>query len=75
MVFYIGQAKAPFIAMLVLGGMSAAIEAHCSGSSGASSIFSATFAGDGWSGLLAAHGAELFGMLVLIGIIRFVVRC
>ncbi len=28
---------------------------------------------EGWAGLLAAHGGELVGMLVLIGIVRFIV--
>jgi len=28
---------------------------------------------EGWAGLLAAHGGELVGMLVLIGVVRFIV--
>ncbi|MCV9996850.1 ABC transporter ATP-binding protein/permease [Pararhizobium sp. YC-54] len=72
--FYIRQAKAPFIAMLVLGGMTAAIEATLFWFVGrVVDILSTVRPSDGWSGLLAAHGAELFGMLVLIGIVRFVV--
>ncbi|MBW9115318.1 ABC transporter ATP-binding protein [Rhizobium cauense] len=72
--FYIGQAKAPFVAMLVLGGMSAAIEAALFWFVGRLVDILATITpAAGWSGLLAAHGAELFGMLVLIGIVRFVV--
>jgi len=72
--FYIRQAKAPFIAMLVLGGMTAAIEATLFWFVGRLvDILGTVKPGDGWSGLLAAHGAELFGMLVLIGIVRFLV--
>ena len=72
--FYIRQAKAPFIAMLVLGGLTAAIEATLFWFVGRIvDILATVKPGDGWSGLLADHGAELFGMLVLIGIIRFVV--
>ncbi len=72
--FYIKQAKAPFIAMLILGGMTAAIEATLFWFVGrVVDILATVKPSDGWSGLLAAHGAELFGMLVLIGIVRFVV--
>ena len=72
--FYIGQAKAPFVAMLVLGGMSAAIEAALFWFVGRLVDILATITpAAGWSGLLGAHGAELFTMLVLIGIVRFVV--
>ncbi|TCS04756.1 MULTISPECIES: ABC transporter ATP-binding protein [unclassified Rhizobium] len=72
--FYIGQAKWPFIAMLVLGGMSAAIEAALFWFVGRLvDILSTIKPGAGWSTLLAAHGGELFGMLALIGIVRFVV--
>ncbi|KRB50836.1 multidrug ABC transporter ATP-binding protein [Rhizobium sp. Root708] len=72
--FYIGQAKTPFIAMLVLGGLSAAIEAALFWFVGRVVDILATITpAAGWSGLLAAHGAELFGMLVLIGAVRFVV--
>jgi ATP-binding cassette subfamily B multidrug efflux pump len=72
--FYIGQARWPFIAMLVLGGMSAAIEAALFWFVGRLvDILSTIKPGDGWSKLLGDHGAELFGMLALIGIVRFVV--
>ncbi|MBX4930193.1 ABC transporter ATP-binding protein [Rhizobium bangladeshense] len=72
--FYIGQAKMPFIAMLILGGMSAAIEAALFWFVGRLvDILASTTPGAGWSGLLAAHGGELFGMLALIGVARFVV--
>ncbi|OLP53822.1 multidrug ABC transporter ATP-binding protein [Rhizobium rhizosphaerae] len=72
--FYIRQAKAPFIAMLVLGGATAGIEAALFWFVGRLVDILATIKpSDGWQGLLASHGAELFGMLVLIGVVRFVV--
>ncbi|MGM4911135.1 ABC transporter ATP-binding protein [Rhizobium sp. 768_B6_N1_8] len=72
--FYIGQARWPFIAMLVLGGMSAAIEAALFWFVGRLvDILSTIKPGAGWGTLLAAHGGEIFGMLALIGIVRFVV--
>lgn len=72
--FYIGQARWPFIAMLVLGGISAAIEAALFWFVGRLiDILGAIKPGAGWSTLLDAHGGELFGMLALIGIVRFVV--
>ncbi|KQV34780.1 MULTISPECIES: ABC transporter ATP-binding protein [unclassified Rhizobium] len=72
--FYISQAKAPFVAMLVLGGLSAAIEAALFWFVGRIvDILGTVQPSDGWNGLLAQHGAELFGMLVLIGVVRFVV--
>ncbi|OLP59849.1 multidrug ABC transporter ATP-binding protein [Xaviernesmea oryzae] len=72
--FYIRQAKAPFVAMLILGGVTAAIEAALFWFVGRLvDILSTVKPADGWSGLLASHGAELFAMLVLIGIVRFVV--
>ncbi len=72
--FYIRQAKAPFIAMLVLGGVTAAIEATLFWFVGRLvDILATVKPGDGWDGLLAAHGGELFGMLLLIGIVRFIV--
>ncbi|WP_075288932.1 ABC transporter ATP-binding protein [Pararhizobium arenae] len=72
--FYIRQAKAPFFAMLVLGGLSAAIEAALFWFVGRIvDILGTLQPSDGWSGLMADHGAELFGMLVLIGVVRFVV--
>ncbi|WP_132532740.1 ABC transporter ATP-binding protein [Rhizobium sp. PP-F2F-G48] len=72
--FYIRQAKAPFVAMLVLGGMSAAIEAALFWFVGRLvDILATVDRSAGWEGLLANHGRELVGMLFLIGIVRFVV--
>ncbi|MFK0384322.1 ABC transporter ATP-binding protein [Agrobacterium sp. NPDC090273] len=72
--FYVSQAKAPFFAMLVLGGMTAAIEAALFWFVGRLvDILATVKPGEGWSGLLATHGTELFGMLVLIAVVRFIV--
>lgn len=72
--FYISQAKAPFLGMLVLGGITAAIEAALFWFVGRLVDILATLKpGDGWSGLLDQHGGELFTMLVLIAVVRFAV--
>jgi ATP-binding cassette, subfamily B, multidrug efflux pump len=72
--FYISQAKAPFLGMLVLGGLTAAIEAALFWFVGRLvDILATVKPGEGWSGLLSQHGTELFTMLVLIGVVRFAV--
>jgi ATP-binding cassette subfamily B multidrug efflux pump len=72
--FYISQAKAPFFAMLVLGGVTAAIEAALFWFVGRLvDILSTIKPEEGWPGLIAQHGWELVGMLVLIGVVRFFV--
>ncbi|MFB2552106.1 ABC transporter ATP-binding protein [Ensifer soli] len=72
--FYVRQAKLPFVAMLVLGGLTAAIEAALFWFVGRIvDILDGVKPGDGWSGLIAAHGGELVFMLVLIAGIRFLV--
>jgi ATP-binding cassette subfamily B multidrug efflux pump len=72
--FYVRQAKAPFLAMLVLGGLTAGIEAALFWFVGRLVDILATInRAEGWQGLLAAHGWELGGMLVLIGVVRFLV--
>ncbi len=72
--FYVRQAKTPFLAMLVLGGLTAAIEAALFWFVGRLvDILASIDRAQGWDGLLAAHGWELGGMLVLIGAIRFLV--
>ncbi|MGF9691836.1 ABC transporter ATP-binding protein [Rhizobium sp. 0TCS1.26] len=72
--FYVRQAKAPFLAMLVLGGLTAAIEAALFWFVGRLvDILGTVDKAAGWQGLLQAHGAELAGMLVLIAVVRFVV--
>jgi len=72
--FYISQAKAPFFGMLILGGLTAAIEAALFWFVGRLvDILSTIKPGDGWTVLLDQHGGELLGMLVLIGVVRFLV--
>jgi ATP-binding cassette subfamily B multidrug efflux pump len=72
--FYVRQAKAPFLAMLVLGGLTAASEAALFWFVGRLvDILGTVDKAAGWQGLLQAHGAELAGMLVLIAVVRFVV--
>ncbi len=72
--FYVRQAKTPFLAMLVLGGLTAAIEAALFWFVGRLvDILASIDRAQGWGGLLAAHGWELGGMLVLIGVVRFLV--
>ncbi|WP_137130333.1 ABC transporter ATP-binding protein [Rhizobium sp. FY34] len=72
--FYVRQAKTPFLAMLVLGGLTAAIEAALFWFVGRLvDILATVDRAAGWSGLLATHGYELAGMLVLIGLVRFLV--
>ncbi|QRM56292.1 ABC transporter ATP-binding protein [Sinorhizobium sp. BG8] len=72
--FYVRQAKAPFVAMLILGGLTAAIEAATFWFVGRLVDMLATVQpSEGWSGLFDAHGGELLSMLVLIGFVRFVV--
>lgn len=72
--FYVRQAKTPFLAMLVLGGLTAAIEAALFWFVGRLvDILASIDRAEGWGGLLAAHGWELGGMLVLIGVVRFLV--
>ncbi|MCF3640707.1 ABC transporter ATP-binding protein/permease [Rhizobium sp. TRM95111] len=72
--FYVRQAKMPFVAMLVLGGMTASIEAATFWFVGRIvDVLATVKPGDGWAGLLDAHGPELVGMLVLIAVVRFLV--
>jgi len=72
--FYVRQAKMPFVALLVLGGLTAGIEAATFWFVGRLVDMLATIEpGAGWGGLIAAHGPELLTMLVLIGLVRFVV--
>ncbi len=72
--FYVRQAKTPFLAMLILGGLTAAIEAALFWFVGRLvDILASIDRAEGWGGLLATHGSELVGMLVLIGVVRFLV--
>ncbi|SOC45879.1 ATP-binding cassette subfamily B multidrug efflux pump [Rhizobium subbaraonis] len=72
--FYVRQAPGPFVAMLILGGLTAAIEAATFWFVGrVVDILASVKPADGWSGLIAGHGYELLAMLVLIGLVRFAV--
>jgi ATP-binding cassette, subfamily B, multidrug efflux pump len=72
--FYVRQARTPFLMMLVLGGMTAAIEAALFWFVGRLvDILASIDRAAGWAGLLSAHGPELAGMLVLIAGVRFLV--
>ncbi|WP_377289000.1 ABC transporter ATP-binding protein [Rhizobium sp. SG2393] len=72
--FYLRQAKLPFFLMLVLGGATAGIEAATFWYVGRIvDILDTLKPGDGWSGLIAAHGLELLTMLLLVGVVRFLV--
>jgi ATP-binding cassette, subfamily B, multidrug efflux pump len=72
--FYVGQAKLPFLAMLVLGGLVGILEAALFWFVGRLiDIFDALPKGAGWHGLINAHGYELAGMLVTVLLFRFLV--
>lgn len=72
--FYVRQAPGPFVAMLILGGLTAAIEAATFWFVGRIvDILASVKPADGWGGLIAGHGYELLSMLVLIGLVRFAV--
>ena len=72
--FYVRQAPGPFVAMLILGGLTAAIEAATFWFVGRLvDILGAVKPSDGWSGLISSHGYELLAMLLLIGLVRFCV--
>jgi ATP-binding cassette, subfamily B, multidrug efflux pump len=72
--FYVRQARTPFLMMLVLGGLTAAIEAALFWFVGRLvDILSSIDRAAGWAGLVSAHGSELAGMLVLIAGVRFLV--
>ena len=70
--FYVRQAPMPFVAMLALGGLTAAIEAATFWFVGRIvDILDTVERADGWQGLIDSHGFELMTMLVLIGLVRF----
>jgi ATP-binding cassette, subfamily B, multidrug efflux pump len=73
-VHFIGQATSPFIALLVLGGLVALVEAALFYYVGRLvDILDDSHQAGGWQHLWAAHGAELVTMLVVIVLVRFVV--
>ncbi|CAN7540856.1 ABC transporter ATP-binding protein [Rhizobium sp. LjRoot30] len=72
--FYVSQAKAPFAAMLAVGGLVAVVEAGLFWSVGLLvDMLDTTPKGEGWSGLIAAHGWQLLGMLVFVLVGRFII--
>ncbi|CAN7409596.1 ABC transporter ATP-binding protein [Neorhizobium tomejilense] len=72
--FYVRQAKLPFFAMLVLGGLAAGVEAAMFWYVGRLvDILDTTQPFEGWSGLLADHGTELVVMALVVGIGRFLI--
>ena len=72
--FYVRQAKLPFLAMLVLGGAAAGVEAAMFWFVGRIvDILAGVERSGGWSGLMAAHGGELLLMVAVIGLARFVI--
>ncbi|MGV3550071.1 ABC transporter ATP-binding protein [Rhizobium sp.] len=72
--FYVSQAKAAFLAMLVVGGMVALLEASLFWFTGRIvDMLDGADRASGWNGLIAAHGGELLLMLSVILFGRFVV--
>ncbi|MCJ8519367.1 ATP-binding cassette subfamily B multidrug efflux pump [Pseudorhizobium tarimense] len=72
--FYVRQAKAPFLAMLVLGGLAAGVEAAMFWFVGRLvDILDTIQPSDGWSGLMAEHGRELLLMALVVGLGRFLI--
>jgi len=71
---YISQAKLPFVALLILGGAVALVEAALFYYVGRLvDILDAADQGEGWAGLIAANGTELALMLVVVLGVRFIV--
>ncbi len=70
--FYAGQAKGPFLAMAVLGGLVAMLEAGLFYFVGRLvDVLDMVRPEDGWNGLIAAHGPELLFMLLTVLVFRF----
>jgi len=71
---YVRQAKLPFIALLILGGAVALIEAALFYYVGRIvDILDSANQAEGWAGLVAGYGPELMVMLVVILGIRYVI--
>jgi ATP-binding cassette subfamily B multidrug efflux pump len=69
---YVSQAKGPFLAMLVLGGVTAMLEAALFWFTGRLvDILDSVGPHKGWSGLFAAHSLEILGMAVAVTGVRF----
>jgi len=71
---YISQAKLPFLALLILGGAVALVEASLFYYVGRLvDMLDMANQGAGWDGLIAANGRELVIMLVVVLGVRFIV--
>jgi len=69
---YVSQAKWPFVAMLVLGGVVAVLEAGLFWFVGRIvDILDSVGPGRGWTGLLEAHGGEIVLMAFVVLAVRF----
>ena len=72
--FYVSQAKGAFLAMLIVGGLVAVLEASLFWFTGRIvDMLDATDRASGWHGLIDAHGSEFLLMLAVIGLGRFIV--
>ncbi|CAN7351014.1 ABC transporter ATP-binding protein/permease [Rhizobium rhizogenes] len=72
--YYVGQAKGPFLAMAVLGGAVAMLEAALFWFVGhLVDILDKVKPGEGWTGLLDGHGGTLLGMVFVVLVVRFLV--
>ncbi|MGH6763451.1 MAG: ABC transporter ATP-binding protein [Phyllobacterium sp.] len=72
--YYVGQAKMAFLAMLVLGGLVALIEAALFWFVGRLVDMLASFDRvSGWTGLVEAHGGELLFMLLTVLVARTII--
>ena len=71
---FIGQAKLPFVVLLILGGAVALVEAALFYYVGRLvDILDAAHQAEGWQGLVARDGPELVTMLVVVIGVRFVI--
>jgi ATP-binding cassette subfamily B multidrug efflux pump len=69
---YVSQAKGPFFVMLLLGGVTAMLEAGLFWFTGRLvDILTAVGPQKGWSGLFAAHGLEILFMVFVVMVVRF----
>jgi ATP-binding cassette subfamily B multidrug efflux pump len=69
--YFVRQAKGVFLAMLILGGLVALMEAALFWFVGRLvDLLTATDRASGWAGLMDSHGPELVVMLVLVMIVR-----
>jgi ATP-binding cassette subfamily B multidrug efflux pump len=70
--YYVSQAKGPFLAMLIIGGVTAMLEAALFWFTGRLvDILDNVGPKAGWSGLLAAHGGEIMFIAFVVLVVRF----